>query len=138
MPVPLPTLPSGTGPELAASSAAQTSPAETCDPLMSFSRPSHVSATTGSDHQSEPDRCDRSTCTSASRTTPTECVFVRPIGDVSSPDSSIQWLPVSSPLPFRRPMPANTGFSARGSGRGTTTVTPVRTGPHAPPADPRR
>ena len=26
-------------------------------------------------------------------------------------------------------MPANTGLSASGSGRGTTTVTPVRTGP---------
>ena len=129
MPVPLPTLPSATGPELAPSRAAHTSPAETWAPLMSLSSPSHVSATTGSDHQSEPDRYDRSTCTRASRTTPTECVFVRAIAEVSSPDSSIQWLPVISPLPLSRPMPANTGLSASGSGRGTTTVTPVRTGP---------
>ena len=39
---------------------------------------------------------------SASRTTPTECVFVRPMQVVRSPASRIHSRPVSSPLPFRR------------------------------------
>ena len=60
--------------------------------------------------------------TSASRTTPTECVFVSPIGVVSSPESRIHSSPVSSPLPLIRCAPAKSG-----SAGGTTTVTPVRT-----------
>src|ERR1039458_2958069 len=52
MPVPPPTLPSATGPPLAASSAAKASASCTWNPLMSFKNPSQVSATTGSDHSS--------------------------------------------------------------------------------------
>ena len=60
--------------------------------------------------------------TIASRTTPTECVLVSPIGVVSIPESRIHSSPVSSPLPLSRCTPAKSG-----SGGGTTTVTPVRT-----------
>jgi hypothetical protein len=40
--------------------------------------------------------------TSASRTTPTLCVFVIATGLVSIPDSRTHSRPVSSPLPFSR------------------------------------
>ena len=43
-----------------------------------------------------------SAATSASRTTPTLWVFVRPIGVVRQPDSRIHSSPVSSPLPLSR------------------------------------
>jgi hypothetical protein len=62
--------------------------------------------------------------TSASRTTPTEKVFVIAIGVVRKPDSLIHSSPVTSPLPFRRCGAANHRSSAR---PGTMTVTPVRT-----------
>ncbi len=63
----------------------------------------------------------------ASWTTPTEWVFVSPIGDVSIPDSRIHSSPVSSPFPFRRWAPAKTGSSHGLPSCGKTTVTPVRT-----------
>ena len=64
---------------------------------------------------------------SASWTTPTECVFVTPTGEVSIPHSRIHSSPVSSPFPFRRCAPAKTGSSQGLSSCGRTTVTPVRT-----------
>ena len=82
------------------SSAATTCSARTCIPLMSFSRPSYVSPTTG--RCQAPRFARRCHVTSASRTTPTEKVFVIPIGVVSSPDSRTHSSPVSSPFPFRR------------------------------------
>ena len=98
--------------------------------LMSLSRPSDVSPTTGSDHDA-PDGPGRRTksATSASRTTPTLCVLVIAIGVVSIPDSRIHSSPVISPLPLSRWQPANTGSWASPGPRGMTTVTPVRTGP---------
>src|SRR5688572_32289912 len=50
MPVPPPTEPSCGSAALALSSAANTCSGFTCMPLMSFSDPSYVSATTGSHH----------------------------------------------------------------------------------------
>ncbi len=49
-------------------------------------------------------------------------------GPSSKPDSSIQVVPVISPLPLSANQPANTG-SADALPRGRTAVTPVRTGP---------
>ena len=49
MPVPPPTLPSGTRPPRAESIAIRASSAVTCWPEISLSPPSQVSATTGSD-----------------------------------------------------------------------------------------
>ena len=69
-----------------------------------------------------------SAATSASRTTPTLCVFVIATGVVSWPDSRTHSSPVSSPLPFSRWHPAKTG-SAPIRSCGTITVTPVRIGP---------
>ena len=66
---------------------------------------------------------------SASRTTPTECVFVRPMTVVRRPASRIHSSPVSSPFPFRRWQPAKAGSAHGSSAPGTMTVTPVRTGP---------
>ena len=63
-----------------------------------------------------------------SRTTPTLWVLVIAIGPSRKPDSSIQIVPVISPLPLSANHPLNTG-SEGSSQRGTITVTPVRTGP---------
>ncbi len=86
---------------------------------MSFRNPSQVSPTTGR-LQSHSPGC--AAAIRASRTTPTECVFVSPIGVVNVPESRIHSSPVSSPLPLIVCEPAKNGF-----GGGTTTVTPVRT-----------
>src|SRR2546428_343782 len=97
---------------------------------MSLSEPSHVSATTGSD-QSYSLRlraCFTSHSMTASRTTPTECVFVIITGPHRKPASSSQVVPVISPLPFSVNHPAKTGSPER-LPRGRTAVTPVRTGP---------
>jgi hypothetical protein len=67
--------------------------------------------------------------TNASRTTPTECVFVRPIGVVSRPLSRTHSRPVNSPLPLRVAVPAVTGVARACPGTGLMTVTPVRPGP---------
>src|SRR2546426_4725413 len=76
---------------------------------MSLSPPSHVSATTGNDHSSPRMRPRRTTHSiTASRTTPTECVFVIITGPHRNPDSSTQVVPVISPLPFIVNQPANT------------------------------
>ena len=97
-------------------------------PLMSFSDPSQVSPTTGRLQKSPPSpRRSISAAISASWTTPTECVFVSPIGEVSIPHSRIHSSPVSSPFPFRRWAPAKTGSSQGLPSCGRTTVTPVRT-----------
>src|SRR5438132_8215165 len=96
---------------------------------MSLSPPSHVSATTGNDHSSPCMRPRRTTHSiTASRTTPTECVFVIITGPHRNPDSSTQVVPVISPLPFIVNQPANTG-SSESLPRGKIAVTPVRTGP---------
>ena len=128
MPVPPPTLPSATGPGTAASSAARACSGPTCMPLMSLSEPSQVSPTTGRlQNSSPPARRSTSAAISVSCTTPTECVFVSPIGEVSIPDSRIHSRPVSSPFPFSRWGPAKTGSSQGLPSCGKTTVTPVRT-----------
>src|SRR5258707_658973 len=96
---------------------------------MSLRPPSHVSATTGNDHSSLSMRPRRTTHSiTASRTTPTEWVFVIITGPHRNPDSSTQVVPVISPLPFIVNQPANTG-SSESLPRGKTAVTPVRTGP---------
>src|SRR5690349_2174321 len=129
MPVPPPTLPSVTGPPRALSIAAQASCLVTWNPLMSFKPPSHVSATTGSDHSSCAMRpLPTIHSITASRTTPTECVLVIITGPHKKPDSSTHVVPVISPLPFIVNQPAKTGSSEL-LPRGNTAVTPVRTGP---------
>src|SRR5437016_14533083 len=65
----------------------------------------------------------------ASRTTPTLCVLVIITGPSRKPDSSTQVVPVISPLPFRDHQPAKTGLLIESFPRGSTAVTPVRTGP---------
>src|SRR5580698_4333846 len=99
---------------------------------MSFSQPSQVSATTGSDHQApvaSAGPCATRQAMTASRTTPTLWVLVIITGPSRKPDSSTQVVPVISPLPFSENQPANTGFDRESSPRGNTAVTPVRTGP---------
>src|SRR5215831_20570220 len=98
---------------------------------MSFSQPSQVSATTGSDHQlsSGPaGPCATRQAITASRTTPTLCVLVIITGPSRNPESSTQVVPVISPLPFNVNHPANTASSTFFP-RGRMAVTPVRTGP---------
>src|SRR5580698_9839946 len=98
---------------------------------MSFSHPSQVSATTGSDHHesvASAGPCATRQAITASRTTPTLCVLVIATGPSRKPDSSTQVVPVISPLPFCVNQPAYTG-SLSAFPRGRTTVTPVRTGP---------
>src|SRR5215475_4697212 len=99
---------------------------------MSFSQPSHVSATTGNDHQyplGSGFPCATRQATTASRTTPTLCELVIITGPSRKPDSSTQVVPVISPLPFSEYQPANTGSPKTFLPRGSTAVTPVRTGP---------
>src|ERR1700752_4836896 len=98
---------------------------------MSLSQPSQVSATTGNDHQypsmsGEP--CLTFQAMTASRTTPTLCVFVIITGPSRNPESSTHVVPVISPLPFSVNHPAKTG-SLESFPRGRIAVTPVRTGP---------
>src|SRR5271156_2685490 len=98
---------------------------------MSFRSPSHVSATTGSDHQSSSGNegaCCNCQAITLSRTTPTLCVLVIITGPARNPDSSTQVVPVISPFPFSANHPANTG-STEFFPRGKIAVTPVRTGP---------
>jgi hypothetical protein len=130
MPVPLPTPPSATRPAAADSSAALTCSGRTCIPLMSFRSPSYVSPTTGRYQRCSSGETVRAAAAmSASRTTPTECVFVSPMTVVRSPASRIHSRPVSSPFPFRRWQPANAGSAQGSPAPGKMTVTPVRTGP---------
>ena len=132
IPVPPPTLPSATGPPVAVSSAARRWSGRTWKPLMSLSRPSYVSPTTGRAHHVAGDSArSTSAATRASRTTPTLWVLVIAIGVVSFPDSRTHSRPVSSPLPLSRWQPAKTGSFQSSGPRATTTVTPVRTGPRA-------
>src|SRR5258708_12410320 len=65
----------------------------------------------------------------ASRTTPTLCVLVIMTGPSRKPDSSTQVVPVISPLPLSDHQPAKTGLLIESFPRGSTAVTPVRTGP---------
>src|SRR5438094_5529798 len=65
----------------------------------------------------------------ASRTTPTLCVLVIMTGPSRKPDSSTQVVPVISPLPLSDHQPAKTGLVMESFPRGSTAVTPVRTGP---------
>ena len=107
IPVPPPTLPSSTGPSDAAAIASSTWSVVTWKPSMSLSRPSHVSPTTGSAQYDVPNGSRRTAFRMIpSRTIPTQCVFVIPIGPVRRPASRIHSRPVSSPLPFRRWLPA--------------------------------
>ena len=130
IPVPPPTLPSATAPPAAAPIAASTWNGFTWNPFMSLSAPSYVSPTTGRDQKTDSfPRLRAAWATSASRTTPTLWVFVMPMTPPSIPDSRTHSSPVSSPLPLRRWQPAKTGSVQTSSECGTTTVTPVRTGP---------
>src|SRR5436853_5289129 len=98
---------------------------------MSLSQPSQVSATTGSDHQApvaSAAPCATRQAMTASRTTPTLWVLVIITGPSRKPDSSTHVVPVISPLPLSVNHPANTG-SSDPLPRGSTAVTPVRTGP---------
>src|SRR5580765_406178 len=131
IPVPPPTLPSSTGPACAESSAWNACSGFTWNPLISFSQPSQVSATTGRDHQSSSEPiflCCRIHWITESRTTPTLCVLVIITGPTRNPDSSTHVVPVISPLPFCEYQPAKTA-SSKFLPRGRTAVTPVRTGP---------
>ena len=99
---------------------------------MSFSQPSQVSATTGSDHQApvaSSGPCATRQAITASRTTPTLWVLVIITGPSRKPDSSTQVVPVISPLPFSANQPANAKRSMEFFPRGRIAVTPVRTGP---------
>src|SRR5437870_12672961 len=101
MPVPPPTFPSTTGPPRALSSAAHASCFVTWKPLMSLRPPSHVSATTGSDHSSWRSRPLRTYHSiTASRTPPPECVLVIATRPHRHPDSSPQAAPPTPPFPF--------------------------------------
>src|SRR5688500_7620808 len=95
---------------------------------MSFNVPSQVSATTGSDQGWNILPCFTDQAIAASRTTPTLWVLVMNTGPSMKPPSSIQVVPVISPLPFCENQAANTG-SFDPLPRGKTTLTPVRTGP---------
>src|SRR5271163_3237331 len=64
----------------------------------------------------------------ASRTTPTLCVFVVITGPLRNPESSTQVVPVISPLPLSVNQAAKTA-SLLALPRGWIAVTPVRTGP---------
>src|SRR4029077_9167647 len=132
MPVPPPTAPSSTGPPRAVSIAWNTCSGLTWKPLISFSQPSQVSATTGRDHHdsvASAGPCATRQAITASRTTPTLWVFVIITGPSRNPDSSTQVVPVISPLPFCEYQPANEKRSMEWLPRGSTAVTPVRTGP---------
>src|SRR5882724_7353473 len=94
---------------------------------MSLSDPSHVSATIGSD-QSNSNPLRTSHSITASRTTPTLCVFVIITGPARNPDSSSHVVSGISPLPFSLNQPPKTG-SPFVAPRGKMAVTPVRTGP---------
>src|SRR5712672_1445882 len=94
---------------------------------LSLSHPSPLSATTGND-QSNSNPLRTSHSITASRTTPTLCVWVIITGPARNPDSSSQVVPVISPLPFNVNQPPKTG-SPFVAPRGKTAVTPVRTGP---------
>src|SRR6266545_5671781 len=94
---------------------------------MSLSDPSHVSATMGSDQSNWKPLCTSHSMT-ASRTTPTLCVFVIITGPARNPDSSSQVVPVISPLPLSVNQPPKTG-SPFVAPRGKMAVTPVRAGP---------
>src|SRR5581483_4348983 len=65
----------------------------------------------------------------ASRTTPTLCVFVIITGPPRNPDSSTHVVPVISPFPLSVNHPANASSSNDAFPRGRMAVTPVRTGP---------
>src|SRR6185436_8336441 len=95
---------------------------------MSFRYPSQVSATTGSDQACEVCPCAIDHLIDASRTTPTLWVLVMRTGPSRNPASSIQVVPVISPLPFNENQPAKT-WSLELLPRGRIAVTPVRTGP---------
>ena len=56
-------------------------------------------------------------------------VFVIVTGRLSAPASSIQTVPVISPLPLREEKPAAQGVPGSARPRGWIAVTPVRTGP---------
>ena len=60
---------------------------------------------------------------------PTACVFVIVTGSESAPASSIQTVPVISPLPLSEKKPAAQGVPGSARPRGWIAVTPVRTGP---------
>src|SRR5258708_18396485 len=99
---------------------------------MSLSQPSQVSATTGSDHQyplASGGPWAMRQALPASRTTPTLCVLVIITGPSRKPDSSTQVVPVISPLPFCAYQPAKEKRCMDAAPRGSTAVTPVRTGP---------
>ena len=106
----------GNRPPRAASSARIASSAFTCWPFWSFRRPSDVSATTG--YQKAPVAPFFTIQdTAASRTTPTLSVLVMRIGVSSTPLSSIQWVPVMSPLPLPIVKAANTGGEVAATAR---------------------
>ena len=83
---------------------------------MSFSSPSHVSATTGFDHQypvASASPCLIRQAIVASCTVPTLCVFVIMTGPSRKPDSSTQVVPVISPAPFNANQPGEDGVVVR-------------------------
>ena len=92
---------------------------------MSFKKPSYVSPTTGRHHEAFGSR-SISAATSASRTSPTWCVLVIPIGPLNKPDSSSQWEPVISPLPLNENRPPKHRSERASTGLELTIVTPVR------------
>ena len=127
IPVPPPTEPSTTGPPRAESSAAKTCSRRTWKPLMSFRNPSQVSATTGR-LQSGASRFCCAQAIVASWTAPTLWVFVIITAPSRMPRSRSQVVPVISPFPFSVNQAAKTR-PRLARPRGSTAVTPVRTGP---------
>src|SRR5258708_3734997 len=97
---------------------------------MSLRYPPPVSAHTGSSHC----RASRGLIRLTQLTTPvwqapTACVFDSTTGRLNDPASSIQVVPVISPLPLSEYQPAAHGCPTPSRPRGRIAVTPVRTGP---------
>ena len=138
MPVPPPTLPSGTGPSVAFAIASATCSGRTCVPNPSLRCPSQVSPTTGRipPSSSSRDAPRAAHLTSPSYTAPTLRVDVSAMGDRSIPDSRSQCIPVTSPQPLRTWNPADSGSLHGSPGCGRITVTPVRTGPRPTTSSP--
>ena len=109
IPVPPPTLPSATGPPVAASSAVSRCSGRTWKPLMSLRRRRRSRRRPAATRSPRGLVGPRGVARSASCTTPTR-VRVRDCDRVvRSPDSRTHSSPVSSPLPLRRWQPAKSG-----------------------------
>ena len=127
VPVPAPTLPSATGPPVAATRAASMCACVTPRARISFSRPSLVSPTTALTlRTSWLPGCASVQSTSASTARPTASVLVSRIGVSSSPSSCSCVTPAILPKPLKAKTPAGTRWAKGLPACGRIAVTPVR------------